>query len=148
NQPGSIWTHVTSRQDVINELGRLAGKQIGVLWLYLHGSPGIVRTQKMFLQSIAFDASTIGLLRNVCFNALTPYAWIYWLCGNLGQGPAGDAFLRAAGPAMLGRGGSILASTSVLYPPPPLSGWADARGATVSPGGAAVSNPINYRVPL
>ncbi|TXL70880.1 hypothetical protein FHP25_32695 [Vineibacter terrae] len=110
NQPGIVYTHVASRQDVINEIGRI--RRLGLLvelWLHLHGSPGVVRTQSVLLQSFAFDASTVYLLRNVCFNAMPALATVYWLCSDLGQGPAGDAFLRAAGPAMLSRGG-------VLYP--------------------------------
>ena len=147
NQPGIIWTRVASRQDVINEIARVGvGRQLAELWLHLHGSPGIVQIQNGIMQSVAFDANNVHLLRNACFNAMAAYTWVYWLCGNLGEGPAGDAFLRAAGPAMLGGGGIMFASTSVFYSPPPIAGWAKGREANISSGGAVAINTGSYVV--
>jgi hypothetical protein len=143
-----IWKGVTSDSDIFQELRRLGsvGWRINDLWFHLHGSPGVIALSSGVP---VISTSSVFLLTNVCLAAMAAPARICWLGCNVGEGPDGEAFLRAAGRAMLGGGGGVmLAATSVVASGPVigerLPPWAQVRAAKVSPGGAVVISTSSY----
>jgi hypothetical protein len=150
-QPGIIWTGVASYQDIENELRRIGGLggKIDELWFHAHGAPGIVAmpTYGPFIGWVCLDVNNVGNLKNACLTAMAPQARVFFVCCSVGKGPQGEAFLLAAGPAMLGTGGgSMFAATSTIFAMPligvrlPL--WGHVRVAKVSPGGATVVTTV------
>jgi hypothetical protein len=78
---------------------------------------------------------------------MAPQAKVFFVYCSVGEGPQGEAFLLAAGPAMLGKGGgTMLAATSTIFALPligvrlPMRGHV--RAAKVSPGGVTVVSTI------
>jgi hypothetical protein len=143
-----IWTGVNSFQDVRNELARIGnrGAKIDDLWFHMHGAPGVIGFE---YSDPPICAKNVGQLTKVCSVAMATPARVLIAGCNTGEGPQGDAFLRAAGPAMLGLGGGVmLAATSMTFSIPImgewLPGWAQVRAAKVSPGGAVVISTTSY----
>jgi hypothetical protein len=144
DEPGVIYTGVASYQDIEDELRRIGGLggRIDELWVHSHGAPGIIGIPYS-APAVCLDASNVANLAPVCRKAMASPAKVFWTGCNVGEGPQGEAFLRAAGPAMLGKGGgAMLASTSrtdsILFLGEWLPPWAQVRVAKVSPGGAVV----------
>jgi hypothetical protein len=72
---------------------------------------------------------------------------------NVGEGPQGDAFLSAAGPAMLAHGGGVMLVSTSVTASFPLYGewlppWGHVKAAKVSPGGAVVINTSGFTTKL
>jgi len=151
DQPGIIWTGVSSFQDIEDELNRIGGLggRIDELWFHAHGAPGVVYmpTFGSLIGWICLDVTNVGSLQSACVVAMAAGAKVFFVSCNLGEGAQGKAFLLAAGPAMLGTGGgSMFAATSTIYAMPifgvrlPL--WGHVRVAKVSPGGATVVTTV------
>lgn len=150
-QPGVIWTGVANLQDIEAELRRIGGLggKIDELWFHAHGAPGIVVMPSFgpFVGWVCLDVNTVGKLKNACVVAMAPQAKVFFVCCSVGEGQPGEAFLLAAGPAMLGKGGgTMLAATSTIFAFPligvRLPMWGHVRAAKVSPGGATVVSTI------
>ena len=150
-QPGVIWTGVANLQEIEAELRRIGGLggKIDELWFHAHGAPGIVVMPSFgpFVGWVCLDVNTVGKLQNACLVAMAPQAKVFFVCCSVGEGPQGEAFLLAAGPAMLGKGGgTMLAATSTIFALPfigvRLPMWGHVRAAKVSPGGTTVVSTI------
>lgn len=152
DRPGIVWTSVASLQDIQNEIARVGGLGGGIneLWFHMHGSPGIVWLKTgYFSADQCMNIYTVGQLKPVCLHAMAPKARISFTACNLGEGPQGADFLRAAGPAMLSGGGGIMLAPTALTVSDPLFGewlprWSDVRVAQVSPGGAVIISQKHY----
>jgi len=147
-QDDAIWTGVNSFQDVQNELARIAkrGTRIDDLWFHMHGAPGVIGFE---YSDPPIRTDNVSQLAKVCAAAMAAPARVLIAGCNVGEGPQGETFLRAAGPAMLGFGGGVmLAATSMTFSVPIqgewLPGWAQVRAAKVSPGGAVVISTSSY----
>jgi len=152
-QPGVIWTGVSSYQEIEAELQRIGGLggRIDELWFHAHGAPGIVimPSYGALVGYVCLDAGNVGQLKTVCFVAMAARARVFFTGCNVGEGAQGDAFLLAAGPAMLGRfGGVMVAATSKTFSVPLvgewLPPWGHARVAKVSAGGNVVLSTSGF----
>ena len=151
SQPGNIYTPFSNLQDIKNELQRIGGLggKIDVLWIHSHGAPGVVAIKTGWISGkVCLDATNVGQLGLLCRVAIAVQAKVYFAGCMIGYGAKGDAFLRAAGPQMLGHGGGVmLAPTSITYSHPIvgdwLPWWGSVRCAKVSPGGTVVLSTVS-----
>ncbi len=157
NQPGIIYTGVSGYQDIEDELRRIGGLggKIDELWIHSHGVPGIIVIPLLGLISgaVCLDATNVAGLAPLCRMSIAAPGKVFFTGCNVGEGPQGDAFLRAAGSAMLGHGGGVmLASTSVTASFPLygewLPPWGHVKAAKVSPGGAVVISISGFTTKL
>jgi len=140
----TIVTPVTGIVDIeaeIQRIGGLGGK-IGWLYIHSHGIPGQVWIP-ISPPTPCLAATNVSYLKSACKKAMAPGAKVGFFGCNIGEGPQGEAFLRVAGPSMLGAdGGLMFAATSVTLSGPVLGqrlpAWGSVRVATVSPGGVVV----------
>jgi hypothetical protein len=147
----TIYTPFASFQDIEAELRRIGGLggKVDILLIHSHGAPGMifVRTGLLAMQP-CIDVSNVHLLAQVCRLALPANGRVFFAGCNVGYGPSGAAFLRAAGKHMLGHGGGvILAVTSVTFSVPGFLGqripaWGSIRAAKVSPDGTVAISEI------
>jgi hypothetical protein len=152
SQPGIVFTSVSNLRDIQSELRRIGGLggKIDVLWIHSHGSPGVVVIPKtgLFSGNVCLNASNVSELAPLCRLAIAAQARIYFAGCVIGYGARGEAFLRAAGPQMLGHGGGVmLAPTSITYSHPILGDWlphwGSVRAAKVSPGGTVAISTVS-----
>jgi hypothetical protein len=152
SQPGNIYTPVSNLRDIKNELRRIGGLggKIDVLWFHAHGSPGVLVIPRTGLISgqVCLDAANVSQLSPLCRLALAAQARVYFAACMVGYGAKGEAFLRAAGPQMLGHGGGVmLAATSLTYSHPYvgdwLPHWGSVRAAKVAPGGTVTISTVS-----
>jgi hypothetical protein len=149
--PGEILTPFSNLQDIMNELRRISGLggKIEVLWIHSHGYPGAVAIKTGLISGIpCLDATNVGQLGPLCGAAIADQARVYFAGCMIGYGARGDAFLHAAGPAMLGHGGgTMLAPTSITCCAPFfgdwLPHWGKIRTAKVSRGGAVSTSIVS-----
>jgi hypothetical protein len=146
--PDTIYTPVQGLGDIAAELQRIGGLggQISSLFVHSHGAPGQVYIP-IKPPSLCLAATNASQIKSACQNVMAPGAKVFFLGCNIGEGPQGEAFLRVAGPHMLGGGGGLMfAMTSVtfsyaiageLLPP-----WGSVKVAHVSPGGAVFISTI------
>jgi hypothetical protein len=144
----TVYTPVKSVGDIdaeLNRIGGLGGK-ISSLLIHSHGAPGRVCIP-IKPPTVCLAATNVSQLKSACQRAMAPGANVFFLGCNIAEGPQGEAFLRVAGPHMLGVGGGLMfAATSVtlsfpiagqLLPP-----WGSTRVAHVSPGGVTFISTI------
>jgi hypothetical protein len=157
DQPGIVYTGVSGYQDIENEIRRVGGLggKIGELWIHSHGAPGVIviPLSGWFSGALCLDANNVGQLATVCRMFIATPGKVFFTGCSVGEGAPGDAFLRAAGPAMLGHGGGVvLASTSVTASVPWygewLPPWGHVKAAKVSPGGAVVISTSGFTTKL
>jgi hypothetical protein len=148
--PVNIYTPFSNFQDIQNELTRISGRgqKIDVLWIHSHGAPGVVGFKTgLFSGKACLDARNVGQLGPLCRAVIAAPARVYFAGCMIGYGAKGEAFLRAAGPQMLGHGGGVmLAPTSITCSSPRLDWlpwWGSVRCAKVSPGGAVVISTVS-----
>lgn len=111
--PGNFHAAAGSINDAagwIESFGRRM-RTIDSIWFHTHGSPGYVHLPKG-----GMTAANVSVLGSACNMYLGSPGLICFLGCNVGEGAAGETFLRAAGSALLGRiGGSIFSSDSATF---------------------------------
>lgn len=150
-QADTIYTPFASFQDIEAELLRIGGLggKIDLLLIHSHGVPGMILLKTGLISgTVCIDATNVHLLAPVCRRAIPAQGRIFFAGCNVGEGPKGEAFLRAAGKHMLGHGGGVmLAVTSVTFSFPLFLGqripaWGSVRAAKVSPGGTVAISTV------
>jgi len=112
------------------------GKTIDKVFFLTHGAPGYVHLPRGGLST-----SNASALKTVSSD-LSAHAIVGFLGCNVAEGPKGDAFLVAAGSAMLGKGGGkVFASDSVTFSVPGLGQrgplWSTIKVVCIDPGGVS-----------
>ncbi|MCB9960016.1 MAG: DUF4347 domain-containing protein [Rhodospirillaceae bacterium] len=137
DRPGILHAAVASLTDVISWI-RIIGQReqtIDELHIHSHGNIGYIH-----LPNGGITISNVSQLQPVCSQYLARPGRVLLYGCNVAEGPTGQAFLIAAGRAMLGHGGGIIgASDSKTFSVPGLGQrlpvWATLHIAVVSPSG-------------
>jgi hypothetical protein len=129
---------VDSLTDAIGyiSLFRSHGHTINSVWFHTHGRPGYIH-----LPREGIDVTNAHRFSEVSGD-LAPSAVVGFLGCNVAEGPSGEAFLLAAGSAMLGTGGGFMfASDSITFSVPGLGQrrpiWSSIKVVCVDRGGAS-----------
>jgi hypothetical protein len=140
HKPGNISTGVGSLSDVTSSISTTHGRghTLNQLFFHTHGAPGYVH-----LPNGGIDSTNASSLRSASGD-IAGSADVGFLGCNVAEGPAGDAFLLAAGSALLGTGGGrVYGSDSVTFSVPGLGQrrpiWSSQKVVCVTPGGSARS---------
>lgn len=156
-RPGLIYTGVSGYADIEAELRRIGGLggKIDELWIHSHGAPGIIVIPLTGLISgiVCLDATNVAGLAPVCRMSIATPGRVFFAGCNVGEGAPGDAFLRAAGAAMLGHGGGVMLAATSVTASVPLYGewlppWGHVKAAKVSPGGAVTLTTSGFTTKL